>query len=257
MNLLICAENAVLFVGRRDGVTRTDPSAQKAQMKKRSGFTLIELLVVIAIIAILSALLLPALAQTKATVKRTKCVSNLKQIGLSIEMYTTDARERLPGPVWYGQPYIYSTEITNNLPYLLRTYLSTPPPAPEPVVSKVFLCPGYEILALKGPPEAEHVSLIANRDADPGPATVRPFGYPSRGAGTRQEPLLVNALDPYGGPANVFALRDADKLNSPGADNPWYAQLPDKPAHGNYRNHLFFDAHVEGKRASTKPAANP
>ena len=48
---------------------------------------------------------------------------------------------------------------------------------------------------------------------------------------------------------DLYALTDADKKNSPPADNPWFAQLPGKPIHGNYRDELYFDWHVAARRA--------
>src|SRR5687768_4270631 len=71
--------------------------------RRRPGFTLIELLVVIAIIAILAAILFPVFAQAREAARKTSCVSNLRQIGVGILMYSQDYDEEFPDG-GYGSP---------------------------------------------------------------------------------------------------------------------------------------------------------
>jgi prepilin-type N-terminal cleavage/methylation domain-containing protein len=104
-----------------------------------SGFTLIELLVVIAIIAILAAMLLPVLSRAKASAKRTDCISNLRQISLTIHLYAGDHGDTFPAVQNVTWDLLETNHFAIFYKRLVKNYMGLQgPSSPQ---DKLFACP--------------------------------------------------------------------------------------------------------------------
>jgi len=106
-------------------------------MNRRSGFTLIELLVVIAVIAVLLAILLPALGRVRKQAKRVVCSSQLRQQTLGLALYTEDYEGKVMGVGGPGNPYWFHLIA----PYLGDKKYEEDPQAVFEGVMQVIICP--------------------------------------------------------------------------------------------------------------------
>jgi len=149
-------------------------------------FTLIELLVVIAIIAVLAAILLPALAAAKRKAYLINCTSNMKQTCMALQMYFNDFDGRCPpgpgsratpGPgvdygLTYGQVPVYNAQTSGNcvkwLPVYIYSYLGLPDPKTIGIVSnyvvRVFICPAWT--SLWSPGNIDSASSLTDPEKD-------------------------------------------------------------------------------------------
>lgn len=234
----------------------------------QSGFTLIELLASIGIIAVLSALLVPTVAKIRSSADSTKCSSNLRQLGIAINLYATENDDRLPGPIGSGVGRALVNNQTGQLIYHLQPYLELSAPTSTATYPRILQCPAlrgtlmgtqsnwYDVTTYVGysnndlPTAKQYLSDRTVVDGNSQSWPVGPWGRSNSTPGTPgwKRSWLADSINPgktlpSGEKPTLAAIPAIREIDATLKSWPW--PVPTKPVHGSHHNVLLFDWHVE------------
>ena len=195
----------------------------------RRGFTLIELLVVIAIIAILASILFPVFARAREKARQSNCLSNVKQLGLAIQMYSDDYDETLPR-FNFGAIMVSGSPQNQTWARVIKPYVKN---------SQLYVCPSKKTNGWLFEADSDTVW------APCGYGVNDAYLFPGMGYG-------VVSLADVGDPASTIALGERYQLNTvriyapvaqggAGANPPCNVEA----RHNDGANFLFLDSHAK------------